>query len=86
MEIVAVVLVVQGNSNKYRGINMAKEKKIVVLTFKLNVPITSEEAYEVVHNGRGKVAKKFRRYLSECLDTACRKCLKLAKEANMPEL
>lgn len=61
------------------GKNM-KPKNVIQLTCKLNLPITSIEAYEVINNPRGKIAKDLRRYLTDVLNATCKKCLKVAKE------
>lgn len=38
--------------------------------------ITNQEAYEIVHNPRGKIAKSIRKYVSEMVDSVAKKCLR----------
>lgn len=63
---------------------MSKEfkrtKDVIQLTCKLELPITSIEAYEVLNNPRGKIAKDLRKYLTDVLNATCKKCLKVARE------
>lgn len=57
-----------------------KPKSLVTMTVHLDLPITSDEAYEYVKNPRGKIAKELRNYLSNVMQTLCKKCLKKQEE------
>ncbi|MCM1324117.1 MAG: A10/OS-D family protein [Acetobacter sp.] len=52
------------------------------MTVHLDLPITSDEAYEYLKNPRGKTAKELRRYLSDVMSTLCAKCLEKQKEVD----
>lgn len=58
--------------------NKPKEIYIVETDFKFK--LTSDEAYEILKNPKGKVAKNMRKYLTEFLNEVARKCLKYEKE------
>lgn len=42
--------------------------------------LTNQEAFEIVHNPKGKVAKEMRKYVSEMVTSVAKKCLKQFKE------
>ena len=52
-----------------------KGKPLTVLTVSFKFPMTNEEAYEILKNKNGKIAKKFRKYLNEVLEVTAKKCL-----------
>lgn len=56
------------------------DKPITVLTVSFKFPMTNEEAYEVLKNKNGKVAKKFRKYLNDVLEATAKKCLEEYKK------
>ena len=51
------------------------EKQITVLTCNFKIDLTNEEAYDIVHNKNGKVAKANRKYLNDLLTLCAKKCL-----------
>lgn len=51
------------------------EKQITVLSCNFKFQLTNEEAYDIVHNKNGKVAKANRKYLNDLLTMAAKKCL-----------
>ncbi|MCM1324178.1 MAG: hypothetical protein NC218_08445 [Acetobacter sp.] len=57
----------------------SKDKTIVVLTVSFKFPMTEHEAFEVLKNKNGKVAKQFRKYLNGVLEATAKKCLAEAK-------
>jgi len=50
-------------------------KEIGVATCKFEFQLTTDEAYQIVHNKNGKVAKANRKYLNELLEHVARQCL-----------
>ena len=42
--------------------------------------ITNQEAYEIVHNPRGKIAKSIRKYVGKMVDSVAKKCLRKFSE------
>lgn len=38
--------------------------------------LTNQEAYEIIHNPRGKIAKSMRKYVSDMVTSVAKKCLK----------
>ena len=56
-----------------------KDRTIVVLTASFKFPMTEDEAYELLKNKNGKVAKKFRKYMNDVLEATAKKCLEEAK-------
>lgn len=62
-----------------------EERKISTVNAKIEISLTSDEAYEIVHNPRGKVAKEFRRYLSEMMSGIGKLCLKKHRELQEEE-
>lgn len=57
---------------------MEQEKTEFITTAKatFEFTITNQEAYEIVHNPRGKIAKSIRKYVSTMVDSVAKKCLK----------
>lgn len=62
-----------------------KEKTISTVKASIDISLTSDEANEIVHNPRGKVAKAFRRYLSEMMGGIAKLCLEKHKEMKEAE-
>lgn len=50
------------------------------MTAKVDIIVTSDEAFEYVKNPKGKTAKLLRRYLSELMLGICKKCIKTHNE------
>lgn len=50
-------------------------KQITVLSCNFKFQLTNEEAYDIIYNKNGKVAKANRKYLNDLLVMAARKCL-----------
>lgn len=71
---------------------MAKENKIIKPTrvftcsTKLEFKMTSSEAYEVLKNPKGKVAKNLRRYMTEFLQEMAKSTLAYEKKIKEEEL
>ena len=59
---------------------ITKPKEVYTVEVDFKFKITSEEAYEILKNPKGKVAKEMRKYLSEFLNGISKKCLKYEKE------
>lgn len=55
------------------------ERTVVVLTASFRFPMTEDEAYEILKNKNGKVAKKFRKYMNDVLVATAKKCAYEAK-------
>lgn len=51
-------------------------KDVLTLTAHIDLPVTSDEAFEYVYNPKGKIAKELRRYLGDLMTGICKKCLK----------
>lgn len=60
-------------------------KDILTLTAHIDLPVTSDEAFEYVHNPRGKTAKELRKYLSDLMTGICKKCLKELADKEVSE-
>lgn len=56
------------------------EKQITVLSCNFKFQLTNEEAYDIIHNKNGKVAKANRKYLNDLLVMAAKKCLEEFKK------
>lgn len=54
-------------------------RTIVVLTASFKFPMTEDEAFEILKNKNGKVAKKFRKYMNDVLVATAKKCIQEAK-------
>lgn len=54
-------------------------RTIVVLTASFKFPMTEDEAFEILKNKNGKVAKKFRKYMNDVLVATAKKCTQEAK-------
>lgn len=61
------------------------EKKINTVKASIDISLTSDEAYEIVHNPKGKVAKEFRKYLSELMYGIGKLCLKKHEQIKAAE-
>ena len=60
-----------------------EEKKIVkVLDCTFTLKLTDEEAYEIVHNKKGAVAKANKKYMNDLLVEIAKKCLAKCEEAS----
>lgn len=63
--------------------NKQEEKKIVkVLDCTFTLKLTDEEAYEIVHNKKGAVAKANKKYMNNLLVEIAKKCLAKCEEAS----
>lgn len=62
-----------------------KPTKVYTVCTSIDFRITSEEAYEVLKNPKGKVAKGIRKYLSDFLIGVSKKCLAYEKEEKEKE-
>lgn len=63
--------------------NKQEEKKIVkVLDCTFTLKLTDEEAYEIVHNKKGAVAKANKKYMNDLLVEIAKKCLAKCEEAS----
>lgn len=63
--------------------NNHTKKDIQIATCTLQVKMTSDEAFEIVHNPRGKVAKQLRKYFTELINGVAKKTLKKMEEDNI---
>lgn len=63
--------------------NNYTKKGIQIATCTLQIRITADEAFEIVHNPRGKVAKQLRKYFTELINGVAKKTLKKMREDNI---
>lgn len=64
---------------------ITKPEEVYTAEADFKFKITSDEAYEVLKNPRGKVAKEIRKYLSDFLIGISKKCLAYEKEEKEKE-
>lgn len=57
-----------------------RPEKVQYMTFNFKVPITSDEAYEVLNNPKGIICKKLKKYFYKMLRGACEKVLQECNE------
>lgn len=58
----------------------SKKREISIATCEFEFKITSDEAYQILHNKNGKIAKNMRKYLSNVLEHVAKKCLEDEKK------
>ncbi len=61
---------------------MAKPKKdrtVVVVTASFKFPMSEDEAFDIIKNKNGKIAKRYRKYLNDVMVATAHKCLAEAK-------
>lgn len=61
------------------------KREVHVLDCTFSLKLTSEEAFEIVNNKRGKVAKANRKYMNDLLYEIAKKCLRKCEELNVKE-
>lgn len=64
---------------------ITKPIKVYTCTTKLEFKMTSSEAYEVLKNPKGKVAKNLRRYMTEFLQQMAKSTLTYEKQIKAEE-
>lgn len=57
-----------------------EKENIAVYNLSFKIPITEDEAKEVVNNSKGSVARKLKTYMRKVLETGCKKMLEVKEE------